>query len=587
MIKWLKSGLCKFGFMLSMLGAGTMNSGCELLQPEGQLVKCEADGVISEQEEQDIIRIASREHKTLAKIQGQEVEAFLPVGVTKFEGPIQMLINDTDIFFTQEFEKRGLYRSGISDDLHIYIPKDDEEFKAKYKTTHANLSDPSEFVSAFYSGANNTIYIPKGRRFNTFFNTMHHEIGHSMRISDEEFPSMANESYVTLKLYLMSKKLGSNILQDINQYFPREKLGDFKNGYLHNYQLGALGFLIKANENNGDLEKAVYDILNVPKLNFEKVVRDKIENGYPDMRAAYMDQLDKLLDKPGFKDSFRDLPERDFLELTDYIKASIYSFTTTMDYIDKISNFYKMSAEELKKFDNPEILEKAIELSSEFLEKHENPYFRATITYDLTYLNHFKKFSLIEKIEKDWKMEDVEEYYNLSKKIIDINQNYPCEFDYYSCPRFMTDIKYEQVTAYFNILNFNWMLMDGNITDLDSLINIGEDFVTKFYPTGKFGFYENLDIFNRPNPVSRYGPWINQLTASLYVLKMEQANSLEEYVQYCKRAKELYEYSKLGSCEIIEDEEKFNDCREALFADFYTTSQQAIDNLGSCNEEYL
>jgi len=604
MIKWLKSGLCKFGFMLTMLGAGTMNSGCEFMIPEGQLVKCEADGVISEQEEQDLIRIASKEHKIMSiDIKGNDVEVIRPVGVTQFEGPIQMFINDSDIFFNQEFEDRGFDRIGISKDLHIYMPEDEEEFKKKYKMAHANLTDAPFFASAFYSGANNTIYIPKGEYFEEFLPTMHHEIGHSMRISDEEFPALMNEMYSNFKLYLMNKTLGSSVLPNINRYFPRDKLGDFEEGYLHNYQIASLGFLIRANDgvmadNNkmdGNLEATVDYISKVPKLNFEKEVRGVVEN-YPEMRSAYMDQLEKLLDKPGFRDSFKNLSDKEFKDFTDFLKASNFSFNVFMDHYDELDGriIKKLPPEDLVKYDNPEILEKAIEYGYKVFNETENPFFKANSVYDLTFLHSFQKIKLINQIEAEWTPDQIKSYLELSLKTIELNKDFPCEFDFYTCPRNVEEPNWNHVESYLNVLNKSQFILDNHIRDLnghvmnlDALIEIGEDFSQKFYKDDKFRFFDNFNKSSQPSPVAIHGPWINQIIASLYVRRMMQASTLEEYVADCKKAKEFYGYSQLGSCEIMNNEEDINECRDAVKANFYDAAQQEIDKLGTCNEEYL
>ncbi len=584
MIKWLKSGLCKFGFMMSMLGAGTMGQGCEFLVPEGQLVKIEADGVISEQEEAEMIGIMEKEHKvTRHDKDGNPYEITDRVGVMKFEGPVQMLINDTDVYFNNEFEERGLYREGIDNSLHFYMPKDDQEFKKKYKKTHANLDEAPSYSSAFYSGANHTIYIPKGRLLDSFYTTMHHEIGHSLRISDEEFPAMANENYARLKTYALNQTLGSRLLLRSIDWMPRKATEDWEDGYEHNYDMATLAFLYQANKENGSLEEAVHHMLNVPEAPFAKEVRKELEK-YDDMRNAQMDLFERLLEKPGFRESYDDISDEKFDEMKNFLKT--YNAVLPALF-DKHDRFYAEINDELtdelsQKLDNPELVKKAIESSEAFLKTNEDPFFKVAIVQPYTELLALKKDKILTSLYEHATTENHKQAYDISKKIIEINKDYPCEYDFKTCPRSVSEVRARHVQAYYHLLNYTFWLHDAGVIDIDDSIAAGEEFVDKFYTDGNFGFFEQTDRDGFLTPVATYGPLVTWSTAFAYLRKMTASEDYPEYLKNCRKAKEFFEYSKLGSCGIIEDEAKREKCREDLNAHLYEGAKDQIENLSHC-----
>jgi len=586
MIKWLKSSLCKFGFMLSMLGAGTMNSGCEMFVPEGQLMKVEADGVITEQEEQDLIKIMTAEHQIEEEDENGNIIGVTDfVGINKFDGTVQNFINDTDIFFNKEFEKKGLERVGISNSLHLYMASSKEEYKEKYKKTYAGLKEPTSY-SGFYSELNHTIYVPKSYSLGKFYKVVHHEIGHSMRLTDDEFPSLANEMYSIFKLYALNKNIGSQFLQKIMWYLPRENYQECPKDSLFNYQLGALNFLIQANKMNGDLETTVDKIMNVPDLILEKEVKDKISE-YPELRTVFMEELDKLLEKPNFRNSFDSLGDKDFREMKDFLQTYNILFNVLLDknWIFNNKNNLNLSSKEFEKYNNPLLILEAINLSEAFLVEHKNPYFRAKIIENLSSVYDWQKINVSENFEQGFQLEDIVNFYELSKKIIDLNKDYPCINNFNICPSFMQEPREDHVAAYLSAIKYGFILINQNNEEIDYFLELGNDFIDKFYPDRNFEFNKQINKRGKINAVGIYGSWINAIVGSLYVKKMNSSDNLEDYVYNCDRAKKFYEYSILGSCEVIDDEKLVEKCDALMFYGAYDWAVEEIEKLGDCVKE--
>lgn len=570
MLKTLKKSLKKLGIALATVGAFSLGSGCEFFTPEGVLVKAKADGVISQEEEQAIIDIMGRQ-----ELAGDECDKAYNIFlfssgaipedtqkkcfITDFEGPMQGLVNDSDIFFAREFSGRGFSYHEIEGGQHIYLTKDKEELKKKHRET--TLNDMPSWTGGFNVMQNSTIYLPKTYGFGQFYRIFEHEIGHSMRHGAYEYASMANEIYSDLKLYALNRNLGArNVGQGLCD-LPREKAGSFSEGFTQYYDLGCLNFFVQANLHDGSLEAAHNHIMNAPGLHLEEKLVS-IANQYEDMREAFKDQLEQLVQKPGFRESFSRLGDEEFAELSDYLAANIHF---TMEYFP---GFIETGEE--RHFDK---------LAEDFLANHKSPYFRADIIHNLT----LAYMANARMLNDRWMannvtpaVQDIEEMYSILSKAIGLNKQYPCKYDFSSCPTFLAGQRSMHAKAYSDAMWFGLRLIGNGLTP-DDLINRGLEFNAKFYPRGDYSL-ENNDW-----DINFYGAWTNFWLADAYRQKTWQSLTWADFVKNCNEAKKWYETVKAAtSCENIAVENK-EDCGKQ-FDDFGGMAQKEIDKLGYCKE---
>ncbi|MBU2590072.1 MAG: hypothetical protein KKB39_04905 [Nanoarchaeota archaeon] len=544
---------------LGLTGLVSLNFfGCGPLIPEGDKVKTYADGIISVEEE-DQIRL---EFESINGIDG-----FNPI--------VQNFVNDVDVYLKNEFSRKGFELRGITEDLHIYMPQDEVELAQKYK--EVCLKDKPKNSSAFY-GPNNTIYIPKTSNFilddtimpynitlGDFYSTFFHELGHHSRYDPEEYYSEAFEYYASLKLYALNKKLGLQVLTNSLCFLPKKDADD----YFEKYDYGCVNFIIQANKFDGNLETSFNHILTTPQLHMKSYLKDVLDQ-YSTMSYAYLFEFEKLLFSNGFKKSFDKLNDNEFFEMRDFFRAYVYYITSRWDEVEGYEYSYN--------------LVKAREYSEEFLEKYENPYFRGKLIYWLS--NHYssvKEEVLNEIKEVRYSEREIDvirlkellvENYDLNNKIIGMNKEYPCEYRFSECTKIMAVKRINHMSAYFDILRFNFFYTEMDINQ-DELINKGIEFVDKFYPRKDFA-YEHNDL-----SLAYMGLYVNYYTGILLRDKLKFIDNPIEYNETCELAKQFFEYVKLGSCAYVSSEKK-EECKLVFGADPYTVAEKEQDNLGAC-----
>jgi uncharacterized protein YozE (UPF0346 family) len=603
MTGWLKSKLSKL--VLTLAAAGTLTGagsyGCDpnVFISEGDKVKYEVNGVISAEEEQEIVDLINEEKLELiiskddeSNCKGKDIYEVKPQGVMEFKGPVQQLVNDVEKMFVKEFSDKGFDKRTIDDKLHIYMPKDMEEYTKKFK--EVTLSNSPSYSAAFYAG-NNTMYIPKTYELPFFYSIFFHEFGHHLRHGAWEYSAMANEVYASLKLYNLNKKLGSVVVDQALRYFPPGKAGEFEFGFEDYYALGCFSLIAMSNLHDGSLEEGWNYTMHTPQLHLEQKVWE-IANQYEDLRTAYLNEFEKLLETDGFRNSFDKLNDEEFNEFSDYLRLNVNYLTTIADFDERWekrdramelvrSNF---SGEEMnslidKIFNesqpevNDDLRDKLVNLGERFLTEHNNnPYFNTQAKLFLSY--HYSseiKLVNIQKMLEGQAMEETEEIYRLAKRVIDLNEEYPCKYELLKCPRELTKPRPEQVAAY------NYILGDYkrhiNKHDADELLGLGIDFVNKFYPDKNFAFLENSW------PLDVNGPYINLSTAYLLEFMARQSETANEYEHYCEMAKEWSNYVKQGSCEVIKDEKIKTCCHGHLPNWLYQRAEEVLEGLGDCS----
>jgi len=260
--------------LLGLAGIAGLCSGCEYLEPEGIRIKAEADGVISEEEESELVSIIDNKEK-----------------IDELNKPIQNFVNDYEEFIINDFSRQGIHHGSFDDNLHHFMVKDYDELKAKYE--RGGFAKKPGDMSAYHSSPNNTVYMVKGDYLFQFLTIFEHEVGHSKRLQSREFMSMANEDYAAFKLYALNKKIGAHYLENSLIFFPDRKI-DLALGDREYYTIGAMAFILEANRYDGNLEKAMERIQTTPTLHLEKEVYAMAAR-YESMREAYFAEGNEMI----------------------------------------------------------------------------------------------------------------------------------------------------------------------------------------------------------------------------------------------------------------------------------------------------
>ena len=260
---------------LASLALASCFGGC-VCEPDGIPAYQEADGVLTEQEKQEYGEFAGK--------------------VIEYEGMPQQFTNDLDELISQEFERKGLPSHRIGGSLHIYLGSTDEITDIHGGNTQA----------AFYRFINNTIYMSndwfdKEEFITTFF----HEVGHHLREEDNEYYSMANEIYASFKIYCLDNEIAYDFADNTLSFdFRPDNIRDYcPNATSRKYAYGGLAFLVEANRQNGDLEKALQKVLTSPSDYLQSIVVNKgLE--YENVCDMIYYEFDKLLNQPKFIEDF-------------------------------------------------------------------------------------------------------------------------------------------------------------------------------------------------------------------------------------------------------------------------------------------
>ena len=555
----IKSWLKKTGAALSLAGA---LSGCDMLFPEGVAVKQEADGVLSAEEQQ------ITEHALSSK---EKVNDFLP---------FRPLVNDFNVFMGNELASQGLDRRRFDDDMHVYMVRDEAEMIEKRRFVNREWVPP-----AFHSDSNATLYILQNNELPAdFAMTVTHEAGHHFRASAYEFPSKAHEMYFAFRAYGFNRRIGSlfagfsvvtpypmvsNPIQrclPIDEYFV-------EHGHKY-YVLGDLGFLVQANLEDGNLEKAFNNILTRPKLYLEKTTVDAARQ-YSDVCRAGLGEFNKLLEKPGFMQGIlRNMSRNEADEFVNYMRLNALNITYSM-----------MESESLPI--NSADKDNFVQSMEMFLDSNPaNPYFKGQVTSILSYEYAIRANAIFSDPAQMNNMEGKIKAHNLAKRIIELNRDYPCEYRFYDCMGEASEIRVNHALGYrFATINAEELIPAG-IETYDSLIALSEEFNRKFYPTGNYHFEDtnkNLVV---------YSPYIflsagilEEETAHIALRRSDQ----QEYTTHMCKAIKWFEATVDAGCSRIPDaeinKELKTECEAALGSALEQSAQIRIDNSQTFYEE--
>ena len=149
MFKSIKSWTKKIG-LAAVASLAIANANCELLTPDGCQVYKQADGIVTEKEEKNLIKVIE-----LTETGQRDLLEYVDEKnrITDFEsGSFQDLVNDINVHYVQEFEKQGLKFPRYGKDLHVYFAPTREDLIKENGLPQDKL--------AFFSSVNDTIYMP-------------------------------------------------------------------------------------------------------------------------------------------------------------------------------------------------------------------------------------------------------------------------------------------------------------------------------------------------------------------------------------------------------------------------------------------
>jgi len=571
MLNNLKKWAARLGLVVT---AAVSGAGCQYIEPMGQAVHAEADGVLTQTEENDILDLLEATDRGERKlIEYVDEDSY----ITDFTGgPLQNLVNEADEYISQEMEKNGFPRKRFGNGLNMFLAP-----SRQYLIENENMA---EYAGAFYRSSNNTIYIPLKTGpigfevdlgYGNFVPYFHHELGHHLREGAYEMASMGNEIYSNLKMYDFNKKLGSPLVSIGLFLLPEEEWKDIYANALSIYTIGSLDFLVQVNwkrdsngnivEADGNLEAAMNRILTDPQLHLEKKVKE-VSSRYSNFREAQTAELNNMVSKQGFRESFRNLDDREFEEFAAMLKLGNYATIYFM------SRFEEAGV-------NVEARDAFLQLSEEFLGKYgQNPYFKARVVRNLTGYHTYYLEGYIQAFAGTNDDAYVWAEYELAKKIIAYNKDYPCEYSFYECPIMVSGPSLGHTTAYYAALIHSYRLLHNNWASKDELIALGEEYVNKFYPDADYRFEEKSWY------TSKFLPTIAYNTGQLWLKKYYQdAQNYDELLDYCNQAKNWFKITQAASCDVVQDEKERERCISIIGADFYALAQDALNNL-FCNQ---
>lgn len=243
-----------------------------VIHPKGESVKQEADGVLSAEEGHDVV------YSFLSK---DRLNSFTP--------ELNGFVNDFDVFAEQEFLANGLDSYRFSSRLSISW----ESFWGKIMPASRTGYSPSQ----------STIFVINSNKPPLeFIATFQHEAGHAKGglLGAGEYPSTAYDFYSLLRMYSFNRDIGSLYI-DRNFSHIMSQVGGWGKEERSPYAYGVLNFLIQANKEEGNLEKAVAGILDsYPWNDYSKEV-EKAVSAYGGAYETFYNEFSALIHQQGFR----------------------------------------------------------------------------------------------------------------------------------------------------------------------------------------------------------------------------------------------------------------------------------------------
>lgn len=303
-----------------------------LFHPKGEYVKQDADGIMTAEEG----RVMENKFLVIERVKG-------------FTPEMKNFVNDFDVFAEREFLANGLDSYRFSSRLNISWESFWEKLVDVSRTSY-HFSDSLIIVKNEYGGTVD------------FAATFHHEAGHAkagLFSSMSEYPSMAYEFYSLLRMYSLNRGVGS-IYLDYNFSGISNNLGGTKDVP---YKYGTLNFLVQANKEKGNLEKAVAGIFD--SYRFFVDYSDEVNNvvsEYGSFPNAFFGMFEKLIQQPDFKQGLeRHMPSWQAEEYIDFLHIKALSMRIP-DNMNKVLNNFIEKYKDNSDY-NPYFMQEAMYLS--------------------------------------------------------------------------------------------------------------------------------------------------------------------------------------------------------------------------------
>jgi hypothetical protein len=375
----------------------------------------------------------------------------------------QEIVNRVEEMAVEDHESKGYSRNIISKiKLGIKPPR-------KVKAICGSKASACNFADY--------ITMPDDYNNSGFIDTIFHEMGHSLNWGNMEFGSISNEAYMVFKTYQFSKAIGSLMMMHLYDYISPD-VATTEKPFPLMYNRGMIYAISNFAEHNADLEEAMNHVTQNKHLILETDLEQKLNSMEGNSSDKYFTIWNDFLDKGNL---ISELSKRITLTEANELK----------DFL-KIINHSALLAD-LTNAD--EIREEYLRLSKNFIfnPNYTNPLFRAIVTFDITP-------SLISDIYQiSWdKGYGSNEHFQFTKRVVDINQPYPCyEKNPYRCPPRMR-IKRDDHARLYHILIDS--AFNGNeITNRPIAIPYLVNFIEKFYPGTNFeeGNFQAIEEANK------------------------------------------------------------------------------------------
>lgn len=531
-------------------GIGAVGAtGC--IEPEGVLIKRPADGFVDSAERKARLEAAADLNTNI----DHNNEVFLG------------LVNDDEVAIAKRMKERGLSWRGLGD-LHLHTSDDFKGLRERYQYSSYGTEIPDNF-SAFFSRNNDTIYMQKWP-FISMVPTFYHEFGHyknghnfnptgslveipaeSMRVYSEIFRRSQDRATGTV---LGRSVLVSNAPQDV----AIDSADD-----ISRYQIGAMVFYMEANNQDGDLDKAIDSIRRADGKKLQHIIDDGLaRNAGFSAREIWFNEIGDLLNSDGFLNYLETLNlqkganRTEAEELKDYLKimskdALITQKGTSLEPVeDDIKERYLMLEDFVEKG-----------MSAQFF----NPDFKNRAINDITQKYNGETIELIVRNGMDsWR-----DVVKVSDRVININEGYPCEHEIFECPNAVSKYRPEHLDAYFYNISARCV-----IGQQDEALAVADNFLAKFYPEGNYAYTDNDPVL---------APRMLKVVEKAYLYSRTfafRANMDSDSVGYDKYMCRAFGYLRIlneATCSNVSDEELRQKCYDDSGIGRSENSYQNVD----------
>lgn len=500
-------------------------SGCR--SPEGTEVKRPADGIVDASERK-------------ARV---EAAADIVTPVHDDNEVLLGLLNDDEVAMSKRMKERGMEWKGLGG-LYLHTSENIDELNDRYEYCTFGGKMPDEF-SAFYCPENDTAYLIEAP-LAFLVNTFEHEFGHHVNGDFDaqghivEIPSEAMRIYSSI--FRRSQDMATGTMlgrftfsDSIPQDVPIDSADD-----ISRYQIGVMSFFMEANNQCGDLDRALDSILHADGDKLQHIIDDGLaRNAGFSAREIWFNEIDDLLNDQGFLHYLESLgmqtgeKRTEAEELRDYFKIMAKD---SMIYSKNV--FAQDSSKETQ--ERQWMFEDYMDsgTNSQFF----NPHFKNRIVNELT--KHY--ITEVLELAQESTHESWADVAALAEKIIRMNEGYPCEHDAFACSSTVSKYRPEHVDAYFYKITGHYMN-----DEKDEALAAADQFLGTFYPNGNYAYAQNdQTLAPRLIKVLERAYTYSDIFASCAKSMGDEAN----YGKYKCRALDYLRLLNEATCYHVEDE---------------------------------